>query len=219
MRRLNGKTPHRAARTADDQPPSVSPNALQSTATRWKSVTLPEVAADNPARGEEKTTEIAAVRLLSRREHSTRELKRKLQHKGHSAERVERVVDKLAAKKLVSDERFAANFVAYRARRGQGPIRIRAELRQQGTTDDAIDTALSQAEVDWDAIACAVRRRKFGAIPRVAAERAKQSRFLQYRGFSTDQIRVALSQGTDSGLDEPSLADIEPDWPAPEMPE
>ena len=39
-----------------------------------------------------------------------------------------------------------------------------------------------------------VRRRKFGAsAPRNLGERAKQARFLQYRGFSTDQIRAAMA--------------------------
>jgi regulatory protein len=144
--------------------------------------------------GEDKNTEIAAVRLLSRREHSTRELKRKLEGKGHAQETVERVVSKLSDKKLVCDERFAVTLVAHHARRGHGPIRIRAELRQQGATDEAIESALSQSEVDWSQIAAAVRLRKFGSkSPSSMAERAKQSRFLQYRGFSTDQIRAAMA--------------------------
>jgi regulatory protein len=144
--------------------------------------------------GDDKTTEIAAVRLLSRREHSTKDLKRKLQGKGHTQETVERVVDKLADKKLVSDERFAVNYVAYHGRRGHGPIRIRAELRQQGATDDIINAALANTEFDWGQVAAAVRRRKFGDdAPRVMAERAKQARFLQYRGFSTDHIRAAMA--------------------------
>jgi regulatory protein len=144
-------------------------------------------------------TEIAAVRLLARREHSTRELKRKLQSKGHAAEEVERVVDKLAAKRLVSDERFAESFIAHHGRRGHGPLRIRAELRQQGASDEVIEAALANAGIDWAQVAAEVRRRKFGHQPaKTALERAKQARFLQYRGFSADQIRAALSGSIDS---------------------
>jgi regulatory protein len=144
--------------------------------------------------GEDKNTEIAAVRLLSRREHSTRELKRKLQGKGHAQETVERVVSHLSDQKLVCDERFAVTLVAHHARRGHGPMRIRAELRQQGTRDEAITSALTQADVDWAQIAAAVRLRKFGSRPPSSmAERAKQSRFLQYRGFTSDQIRAAMA--------------------------
>jgi len=162
--------------------------------------------------GDDKQTEIAAVRLLTRREHSTKDLKRKLQGRGHGAETVDRVVEKLAGKDLVSDERFAANYVAYHARRGHGPIRIRAELRQQGAPDAVIDAAIAGAECDWEEIAAAVRRRKFGdAPPASLAERAKQARFLQYRGFSTDHIRAAYS-GKDPGIgDTFSLMSDDPD--------
>jgi regulatory protein len=104
------------------------------------------------------------------------------------------VVDKLAEKDLVSDERFATNFVAYHGRRGHGPARIRAELRQQGASDEVINSALAASDHDWIEIAIAVRSRKFGEqLPVSRAERAKQSRFLQYRGFSTDQIRAAMA--------------------------
>src|SRR5690606_213044 len=101
---------------------------------------------------------------------------------------------KLGAKRLVSDERFVSTFVHHHAKRGQGPVRIRTELRQQGIAADAVDEALRSADVDWEAVALEVRRRKFGSgPPRSVAERAKQSRFLQYRGFTADQIRAALS--------------------------
>jgi len=164
-------------------------------------------AADNNPGGDDQTTEIAAVRLLSRREHSTRELKRKLAGKGHEAASVDRVVDQLADKELVSDERFATSFVTHHGRRGHGPVRIRAELRQQGASDDMIAAALAAAEFDWSEIAASVRQRKFGnELPRDRAERAKQARFLQYRGFSADQIRAAMAtMAMDSA--EPALPD------------
>lgn len=141
----------------------------------------------------DKKVEITAVRLLARREHGTDELKRKLIKKGFEAESVERVVQKLSAKRLVSDERFVANFVHHHAKRGQGPVRIRAELRQQGISAEPIEDALAAAEIDWAQLACEVRVRKFGSTrPGSMAERAKQARFLQYRGFTADQIRAAL---------------------------
>lgn len=62
--------------------------------------------------------EVAAVRLLSRRDHSTEELRRKLASKGHPAASVAAVMEKLGTKKLVSDERFVAGFVHQHARRG-----------------------------------------------------------------------------------------------------
>jgi regulatory protein len=168
-------------------------------------------------------TEAAAVRLLARREHSTAELRRKLQSKGHAPEQVAAVVEKLAAKRLVSDDRFLANFVDHHARRGQGPIRIRAELRQQGIAAERIEQELDRAAVDWAALAAQVRRRKFGAgLPRAAAERAKQARFLQYRGFDHEQIRAALrseAASADEADDSPAAMDpaaMDLDDPDPE---
>lgn len=145
------------------------------------------------ARKRDQEVEVAAVRLLSRREHSTEELRRKLAAKGHPESSIETALEKLGKKKLLSDERFAANYVHHHARRGQGPVRIRAELRQQGIDDSQIQQEVGAAECDWNALAAEVRRRKFGAeLPQTASERAKQARFLQYRGFNSDQIRAAL---------------------------
>jgi regulatory protein len=82
-----------------------------------------------------KTVEAAAMRLLVGREHSIEELRRKLTRKGYPPEFIEPVIQKLAGKRLVSDERFTTSFVHHHAKRGQGPVRIRAALRQQGIAD------------------------------------------------------------------------------------
>lgn len=169
---------------------------------------------------DDKAVEVAALRLLARREHGTEELKRKLAAKGHPEDAIERVVAKLSAKHFVSDERFVEGFVDHHARRGQGPVRIRAELRQQGIADEAIDAALAAADVQWNELAAEVRRRKFGqSPPKTLAERAKQARFLQYRGFSADQVRAALSRAKDGVADEysdegaPGAFDPADEWP------
>jgi regulatory protein len=164
----------------------------------------------------QKAAELTAVRLLARREHSVEELRRKLLVRGHPEAAVVTVLARLEAKRLVSDDRFVASFVRHHAQRGQGPVRIRAELRQQGIGPEVADTAIEDAEVDWMSQAAAVRRRKFGAAaPRAAAERAKQSRFLQYRGFSSDQIRAAMKS---SGESPDSFPETDPGFePDPEV--
>jgi regulatory protein len=149
------------------------------------------------------------VRLLARREHSIEELRRKLVTKGYPPDAVEPVIQKLAGKRLVSDERFTSSFVHHHAKRGQGPVRIRAALRQQGITDAQAEEALRSVEVDWAQLAREVRRRKFGATaPRSLGERAKQARFLQYRGFDAEQLRAAFRDETGEGDGAP---DITPD--------
>jgi regulatory protein len=161
------------------------------------------------AEADAKTVEAAAVRLLARREHSTEELRRKLLTKGYPSEAVEPVIQKLAGKRLVSDERFTSTFVHHHATRGQGPVRIRAELRQQGIADSQVEEALRGAEVDWVQLAREVRRRKFGAAPpRSLGERAKQARFLQYRGFDAEQLRAAFREESSEADGAP---DITPD--------
>lgn len=175
----------------------------------------------------ERAVERSAAQLLSRREHSIRELRLKLERKGYSSEVVGPVIDRLSARRLVSDERFVAAVIRHRAQRGQGPVRIRAELRHQGISDaqiqqsfDHVDLAAGgavqdlEAVIDWDELAGRVRRRKFGAAsPRTPHARVKQARFLQYRGFTADQIRTALDADPefDAEPDEDRGLDIEPD--------
>ena len=161
------------------------------------------------ATADEKTVEAAAVRLLAGREHSVEELRRKLTHKGYPPDKIEPVLQKLTGKRLVSDERFTASFVHHHAKRGQGPVRIRAALRQQGIVDSQVEEALRSARVDWVQLAREVRRRKFGAgTPGSLGERAKQARFLQYRGFDAEQLRAAFRDESGEGEDAP---DITPD--------
>jgi regulatory protein len=168
---------------------------------------------DEDRQNQASAARVSAVRLLARREHSTAELNRKLVARGHATDTVEEVVAQLQAKQLVSDERFVASFVHHHAMRGQGPVRIRAELRQQGVAEAAIEAELTTAELDWAALASGVRVRKFGAsCPNSLAERAKQSRFLQYRGFTGEHIRAALrAESGPEGLDPDADPGFDPD--------
>jgi regulatory protein len=140
-----------------------------------------------------------AVELLARREHSRSELTRKLGARGFPHDVTAAVLDDLEQSGTLADTRFVDTFVRSRVARGQGPQRIRAELAQRGIGDAAADEVLRGAEVDWLETIRAVRRKRFGAeLPRDYAERARQARFLQYRGFSSDQIRAALEVDADS---------------------
>jgi len=136
--------------------------------------------------------------LLARREHSVAELRAKLVAKEFDPVAVDVAVARLAAEGLVSDARFAEAFVASRVRKGQGPLRIRQELERRGVADELIITHLEQVAVDWDALARSVRAKKFG-VARVADYRdwARQARFLQYRGFSGEQIVAVLGDRHD----------------------
>src|SRR2546430_4325773 len=92
---------------------------------------------------------------------------------------------------VLDDRRFAENYVNWHAGRGQGPIRIAAQLRRCGLPEALVDAALAGGP-DWQALARRARSARFGPQPPASwAEKARQARFLQYRGFSSDHIRAA----------------------------
>ncbi len=131
-----------------------------------------------------------AMALLARREHSGLELHRKLSDKfPEYCDLLEAIIATLQQDNLQSDERFAEAFVASRIRRGQGPQRIRRELQQRGVETSLAERAVRDAGIDWFSLATEVLVKKYGDTPCFDfKERAKRSKFLQYRGFNTEQI-------------------------------
>ncbi len=151
-----------------------------------------------PAAADERTVRTAALALLAGRDFGRTELLRRLGRRGYPAGTVAAVVEALAAEGLLNESRFVELFVRQHAGRGHGPARIRAELRTRGVPAAEIDAGLDTSDEDWTARAREVRRKRFGAAaPADAAGRARQARFLQYRGFSHEQIRAALGPGDD----------------------
>ena len=140
----------------------------------------------------------AAVTLLARRDLGSAKLRELLEGRGYESQIVSEVVAELAAERLVDDARCAESRVAYLAQRGQGPVRVAAELRALKLPAALIEQAL-QSGPDWHDLARRARERKFGRdAPTTWALKARQARFLQYRGFSADHIRSALGPDFDS---------------------
>jgi regulatory protein len=139
----------------------------------------------------------AALDILSRRDHCSEELRGKLLGKGYDAAVIADLVERLRAERLLDDARYAENFVAYRASRGQGPNRVRLGLRSVGLPGAEIEATLA-AYPDWLTQLKRARQKKFGtSLPTNYADRQRQARFLAYRGFSGAQIRAALGFDTD----------------------
>jgi len=136
----------------------------------------------------------AAMDMLARREQARSELVAKLGRRFEGQdELVEAEIDKLVAEGLQSDGRLAESLIRARAGRGQGPLKIRAELRGKGVPGEVIDLAFEQCDTDWFELAAAVSRKRFGeSVPTDVKEKAKRSRFLQQRGFSFDHISSVL---------------------------
>ncbi len=132
----------------------------------------------------------AAIELLSRREHSVRELRQKLQRKFEcDASLINEELKRLTAENYQSDRRFAEAFIVSRTRKGFGPQRLTLELKERGIQSDIVDEFLPQDIEYWVGIASSVRQKRFASQPENLKEQMKQSRFLQYRGFSADIIR------------------------------
>jgi regulatory protein len=150
------------------------------------------------AEADERTVRVAALALLAGRDFGQVELARRLERRGYPGQVVAGVVAGLVSERLLSETRFVEQFIRQHAGRGHGPVRIRAELRERGVPEAEIEAGLEVAEEDWAAVAREVRRRRFGlSPPGDYPERARQARFLQYRGFSAEQIRAALGPGDD----------------------
>ena len=133
-----------------------------------------------------------ALGLLTRREHSPRELVRNLEAKGIASEEVEIVVAKLASAGWQSDVRFAESRVRVRVGYGYGPQYIRAELAIHGLDRDTIAAAIDTFEGDWATNARDLVRRRYGdAVVNDLKLRRKAADVLMRRGFDVACIRAA----------------------------
>ncbi len=134
-----------------------------------------------------------AMDYLARREYGYAELQTKLQRAGFEADTVKAMVDQLAREGLQNDRRFVESFLRSRVSQGKGPVRIRLELRQHGIDEAMIDESLNASDENWSDLATDIRARKFGKeLPWDFREKARQMRFLQYRGFESPHIQRAV---------------------------
>lgn len=140
----------------------------------------------------------AALRLLARREHSTLELRRKLELRGFTAARVTGALDRLQDESYLSDERFAGSLTRHRVDQGYGELRIRAELAQHGLGGSAVDRALAELNLDWVERALRQCRRHFPGPPESDTEIARMLRHLTQRGFPLAVARRALTNWAES---------------------
>jgi regulatory protein len=142
---------------------------------------------------------VAALDALARRDYASEDLRLKLLEKGYDVSVVLPLLEALRDEKLLDDRRYLENFVAYHAARGQGPLRIRLDLRRHGLQGTLVEEYLDSFP-EWIAQLEKARVKKFGAqLPQDYAGKQRQARFLGYRGFTSAQIRMAL--GFDVELD------------------
>ena len=116
---------------------------------------------------------------------------------------IETLLDEFEKKNWLSDRRFAESYVAdHRAKAGS--VKLGYELQLRGVADSIISEVLSQNRDSELERARAVWQKRFGAPPADAADKARQMRFLQSRGFTTEVVRHAIGAGNDRGDSEQS---------------
>lgn len=142
----------------------------------------------------------AAFDLLARREYSQQELQEKLLRKFNKRkdlvvdrEKIAGLVSAMGADGLQSDSRYLEMLIRSRIQQGQGPLRIAQELKQKGIDAQAYEALLDSRSEDWCERARQVKLKKFGSGKTFDQKlKSRQLRFLQYRGFSSQQVRFAM---------------------------
>jgi len=142
---------------------------------------------DNP-----KAIRLKIMDYLARREHSVKEIRRKLHSRIESQDDLELEIQKLEDEGLLSDDRFAESYMNSRKRKGFGPLRIKNELRERGVSD-SISRSLVDSE-DWSLLAHeSLQKKTGGSLPDERDKILKLKRFLNYRGFDFSDIDKAFS--------------------------
>ena len=133
-----------------------------------------------------------ALDVISRREHSEKEIKNKLLKKFDNAELIDEVISKLIKNNLINDVRYAQMYVLVRKRKGFGPKKIQFELMARGINDSISSIAIIE-EGSWKEAAQKAFNKKFkNGASNEFKERNKQKNFLQNRGFSFEEIDSVL---------------------------
>ena len=126
--------------------------------------------------------------LLSRREHSTKEIREKLLLRFDDCAVIDSVLTKLEKNNLISNLRFAEAYVSSRKRKGFGPKKISFELISKGVSESITNKAITE-EGGWRKAAKRVFVKKFkNGKNSDAKDILKQKTFLQNRGFGFKEI-------------------------------
>ncbi|MEQ1740544.1 MAG: regulatory protein RecX [Methyloglobulus sp.] len=150
----------------------------------------PEGIDDMESPQESKKIKNACLRLLTRRDHSRKEIQDKLAVKGYDRSQVSSVVDELAQQSWQDDTRYAESYARVRSQKGFGPVRIAYELRQQGISQDTVDKVVQATTEDWMAVLERVYTKKYPESVAIdGSEHARRIRFLLQRGFSSTMIK------------------------------
>jgi regulatory protein len=142
----------------------------------------------------------AALRALARRAHARLDLQRRLVRKQHPPAAVDAALERLTARGLLDDGRFAEQYAALRATRGRGPARLLRDLLAQGverrTAEQAVRRALEEEGIDpgLEARAVAAKRaRQLAGLP-VPVRKRRLLAFLMRRGYAGTEVKELVEE-------------------------
>ncbi len=140
-----------------------------------------------------------ALRLLSFRQRSERELFERLKKKKFPEKKIRRLIKDLKEKKFLDDKKFARDFVLYRIEtHPEGKTLLKKRLFQKKVPGEIIDKTLEkllkkEKELELALIAAKKKRNLLRTKDLTPKElRFKISFFLSSRGFSRDVIKETL---------------------------
>ena len=137
----------------------------------------------------------AALRFLSFRRRTEKEIKDKLKQKGFDDKVVGSTVEKLKTYDLINDHEFATAWIKERlAYKPRGKRLLRQELWKKGIQKDVIDRAIEELCRDEDQSALEVLEKAKKRYQRLEPEVASRRMYglLMRRGFSYDTARQAM---------------------------
>jgi SOS response regulatory protein OraA/RecX len=111
------------------------------------------------------------------------------------------VLDWLEEQRFLDDTRCARVFARSHIERGHGPLRIRQELiYRKGLNTELVEREMVATGCDWFDLATVVRAKRFPDRPVTLKEKARQLRFLQGRGFTSEQCYHALTDDVSDSI-------------------
>lgn len=151
----------------------------------------------------------SAYRYLGNRNHSSFEIKQKLQKKGHSNQIISEVISKLKQNGYLSDLEYTHSFIQNRLeRKHEGLIKIKTELFKRGVSSEIITSAIenySGDTIQYDN-AKILLKKKYRSLKNKNLEYIKlKSRLYSYlrgKGFTNDVIIKSIEN---LNLDEDSV--------------
>lgn len=131
-----------------------------------------------------------ALDLLSYGDMTERTLVRKLQLRGIPEEAARSAAAAMVEQGYINEEEQLERSLRACLRKGWGPMRITAALRQKGFSREAMEALTDRlAEIDFAGQCAEVVERKWGSLPTDRAPRQKAIAALMRLGYTREQIR------------------------------